>query len=217
MIACQRADAPELLSKYSAEITREYTTKRLETPTYQFDWPQREGQPLRAVIRSALEKMTQGHCSYCDLYPNPGGNDEIDHFRPKTRKEFYELVCEWTNLFLICTACNKAKGNKWDEALLRPDENGFAFSKYFSYRTDTAELEPNVAATPSDQHRARRTIEIFDLNRASACTQRRKEIRHILNAKSIEELFDVGYRYLISICRGVGTSKSGDLPSEFDE
>ena len=212
MMACQRADAPELLAKYCNEITQQYIERRRATPTVPFDWPQREGLSLRTVVRSALEGMTQGHCAYCDLYPNPGGNDEIDHFRPKTREEFYHLVCEWSNLFLICTACNKAKGSKWDEALLRPDESGYAFSKYFSYRTDTAELEPNVAATVADQQRAQRTIQIFGLNRPSACTQRRKEIRHILNAKSVEDLVDIGYRYLIPFCQGSGASMPDELP-----
>ena len=201
MRECLRVEAPELLLKYGRAIAENYVEKRRDNPSYEFKWPQRERQKLGTVVHVALEAMTQGRCAYRDLYPNAGGDDEIDHFRPKSRPEFYHLVCTWENLFLICTACNGAKSNDWEEAFLRPDEPGFSFSRYFSYRFDTAELEPNAAASDEEQHRAKRTIEILDLNRPTACVLRRQVIKLILHAASDQELEDLGYRYLIPLCR----------------
>ena len=158
----QRAAAPELLLRFGPEIAQEYIVRRRENSAHHFRWPQREGQALGPVIREALAAMTLGRCSYCDGHPiGAMGDEQIDHFRPKSREEFFELVCTWENLFLICNACNKSKLAKWDESWLRPDEPGFEFSKYFSYRTDTGELEHNAAASAAEQHRAKRTIEDF--------------------------------------------------------
>ena len=201
MRACQRGQAPELLQKYGQAIGEEYAAKRRVNPAYRFQWPQREGQSLSVVTRAALAAMTDGRCAYCDGHPvDAMGESQIDHFRPKSREEFYELVCNWENLFLICFGCNKAKMGDWDEALLRPDEPEFTFSRYFSYRTDTGSLEPNAAATSADQHRATQTIKLLDLNRAGACTMRRNMVKLML-ISSDEELADLGYRYLIPFCR----------------
>lgn len=202
MKACTRAPAPELLERHGQAIAQEYIAKRRENPAYRFRWPRRNGQSIYNVAYAGLEAMTDGRCAYCDGHPiSATGEDQIDHFRPKSREEFYALVCTWDNLFLICSACNKAKLDKWDEALLRPDEPGFAFSRYFSYRTDTGELKPNAAASIAEQHRVQTSIEIYDLNRAGACTLRRIMVRSILTAESDEELADLAYRYLIPLCR----------------
>jgi hypothetical protein len=46
-------------------------------------------------------------------------------------------------------------------------------ARYFEYWFDTGELHPNAAASPFDQSRAAKTIEILDLNRSGACTLRK--------------------------------------------
>lgn len=202
MNVCFRGSAPELLDRYGYAIGQEYAAKRRANPSHTFQWPQREGQSVYTVAKTALEVMTQRRCAYCDGHPITAmGEDQIDHFRPKSREEFYELVCAWDNLFLICSACNKAKLNKWDNALLRPDEPGFSFSRFFTYRTDTGALEPNAAGSSEDRHRSQRTIEILDLNRIGACEGRRQMVRLILAAVSDEDLANVGCRYLIPLCR----------------
>jgi len=201
-MACTRGEAPDLLRRFGEEIGREYAARRRENSAYQFRWPQREGQFLYAVAHPALAEMTDGRCSYCDGHPiTATGEEQIDHFRPKTRDEFYELVCAWENLFLVCSACNRAKRDQWDEALLRPDEEGYGFFKFFSYRTDTGKLEPNPGASTHDQHRAQRTIDILDLNRAGACVARRQVVKAMLAAFSEEEWVDLGYRFLSPLFR----------------
>lgn len=200
MQACRRGDAPELLVRYGPEIGAAYVRQRREKPADPFRWPRRDGQSLYVVARAALAEMTVHRCSYCDGYPlNATGADEIDHFRPKSRAEFYELVCAWENLFLICSRCNGAKHDRWDPALLRPDDLEYAFGRYFLFRFDSGALDPAPGITDEDRHRALRTIAILDLNRTDACTARLKTVKEIQRRQSDEELADMAYRFLIPL------------------
>jgi uncharacterized protein (TIGR02646 family) len=190
------------LERNSIEVTQTYKERRTANPSYRFQWPKCEGQSLYAVIREALAFMTDSRCAYCDGYPiDDTGEEQVDHFRPKTRPEFYHLVCAWENLFLTCSACNKAKLHQWDDKLLRPDEQGFDFSRYFTYRTDSGDLVPNNAASPEDQNRAKTTISMLNLNRAGACIARRNMVRSLLAPSPVEEIESFGYRFLIPMCQ----------------
>lgn len=201
MNPCHRGAPPLLLERFSNEVTQTYIERRTANPSYRFHWPKREGQSLYAVAREALATMTDSRCAYCDGYPiNDTGEEQVDHFRPKTRPEFQHLVCAWDNLFLTCSACNKAKLDQWDDKLLRPDEPGFDFSRYFTYRTDSGELVPNKAGSSEEQYRAMTTISILNLNRAGACIARRKMVKSLLLPSAAEELKDLAYRFLIPIC-----------------
>ncbi len=130
------------------------------------------------------------------MEPHP---KEIDHFRPKSRPEFYYLAYAWTNLFLTCTACNSAKREQWDEALLRPDEEDFAFERYF-YAEATGELIPRPGASTVDQHRARRTIAILGLNAGDKVLARRSAARAMRRAAP-GELDEFPYRFLLPLAR----------------
>ena len=196
-----RGPAPELLQRFGSEITRDYVAKRALKPNHDFDWPQREGRSLRIEIREALAEMTQRHCSYCDRFPMDSPSvEQIDHFKPKSWPAFYELVCNWENLFFTCSGCNNAKLATWEPALLRPDDAEFAFDRYFEYRADTGEIKPNQAASDDDQHRANRTIELLKLNRPGLCIDRAKAAKNYPRLPS-DELADWGFRFLIPICR----------------
>lgn len=177
MRECRRGQAPAVLIEHGAAISAEYAARRGADSTYTFEWRR----TLRPAIRDALAEMTQEHCAYCDGDLRSGTTEEhIDHFRPKSRPEFYALVCAWENLFLVCSPCNKAKGHFWDDLLLKPDDLDFRFSRYFSYAYDTDRLEPNLASSAEDVARARKTIDLLKLNAPKHCTSRRR----------VRELFD---------------------------
>jgi uncharacterized protein (TIGR02646 family) len=200
MQECRRGPAPELLARHGPEVGAEYARRRRDNPRYRFQWPRRDGQALAEIARAALAHMTASHCSYCDGVPlDATGNDEIDHFCPKSRPEFYELVCAWENLFLICTRCNGAKRDQWEPALLRPDDADYSFSRYFLFNFDTGALEPAPGMTEGARHRALRTIEILDLNRTGACQARKATVQKIRRRESDDELADVDYRFLIPL------------------
>jgi uncharacterized protein (TIGR02646 family) len=153
-------------------------------------------------VRDAAREMTEKHCAYCDGYPVTAvGKEEIDHFRPKSRPEFYRLVSDWNNLFYSCSACNGAKLEKWDDRLLKPDGPGYIFERYFQYKADSGEILPNETPAQTEQEQAHCTIEIFGLNRDGACVARKREAKRIASLPQ-DELPDAVYRFLIPLCRG---------------
>jgi uncharacterized protein (TIGR02646 family) len=204
MIPCTRGPEPEALARDAVQIGRDYAARRREDPSHSFRWPRRGGRSLLEVAREALSAMTAGHCSYCDGHPLGATSVEtVDHFQPKSLPEFYELVCTWTNLFLTCSSCNHAKREQWDEALLRPDDPAFRFERYFEVRFDSGKLEPAAAASPQEQERARRTIEILGLNRADARSSRLRVVRWMRRSNAEDEPADSWpYRYLLPLSRG---------------
>lgn len=144
--------------------------------------------------------MTDEHCAYCDATDlDATGEAQIDHFKPKSRSEFYELVCQWSNLFWVCFACNKAKLDKWEPELLRPDADDFEFERYFEYRADSGRLEPSAVASADAQHRAERTIDLLHLNRGGACEQR-KNIAREMRREPMLDAKKYPYRFLIPLC-----------------
>lgn len=202
-----RPPEPELLSRHRVAMTQEYVSRKAADPNHGFRWPRREGMSLHSVVIQALVAMTDRRCAYCDGNDISGtGVEHIDHFRPKSRTEFHPLVCEWTNLYFVCCACNQAKLEKWDDGLLAPDQPGFTFERFFVYNARTGRLEPNgdPAATP-DAKRAETTIAILNLNRDGACRRRMEAVRTIKWLMSDNEpdeagrIFenDSGYRYLV--------------------
>lgn len=197
-----RGNPPALLKKHETDIAKRYGIKRASNASYVFKWPTREKQPLLPIIRDALLQLTDKRCSYCDGdHLDATGKAHIDHFCPKGLSQFYNLVADWSNLYISCTACNVAKGNRWDPDLLRPDQAGYSFDKYFEYHFETGEIHENPAANQADKNRAITTINIFDLNRTGACEVRKivvKLLRH--NQPEILEE-DIGYRYLYALCK----------------
>ena len=202
MHRCDRGEAPASLARVTREIGDAYAARRADDGAARFRWPQRGGERIYDVARDALALMTSGRCSYCDGYPiDDRGQEEIDHFRPKNRPEFYALVCEWTNLFLACSACNGAKLGQWDELLLRPDDTDYAAARYFVFDARSGELDANPRASNDDRRRALRSIEIFGLNRNGACISRRKAWRAMASDPS--EVDDRAYRFLNDLAAGV--------------
>jgi uncharacterized protein (TIGR02646 family) len=119
--------------------------------------------------------MTAGHCAYCDGYElGESSRETIDHFRPKSR--FPELAFAWQNLFPACDSCQLAKRD-FHEQLLKPDEEGYEFARYFVLNFKTGDLEPNPGALPEEQQKAQNTIALLSLNRAPLARGRLRAAR----------------------------------------
>jgi len=86
----------------------------------------------------------------------------IDHFKSKTR--YPEEAYHWLNLYLCCRQCQE-KDENYCEELLRPDEAGYRFERYFIYNYQTGEIGVNPSAVDEDQHRAQLTINYLKLNK----------------------------------------------------
>lgn len=69
------------------------------------------------ACRDALSKLSHGKCWYVEC-KNPGTDDDIDHFRPKSgvtedrdHPGYYWLAFEWTNFRLSCHRSNRPRIN----------------------------------------------------------------------------------------------------------
>lgn len=59
-------------------------------------------------------------CGYCETDTTAGAALQVDHYRPKKRiyddsshTGYYWLAYEWSNLILVCSACNSKKSNQF--------------------------------------------------------------------------------------------------------
>ncbi len=175
MNRCVRSAPPEPLAARAQEWTRRWLEQCAAKGAAEFRWPQVDSKPLNQHLTESLRAMTSEHCSYCDNWIPPGVAETIDHFRPKACGRFPGFAFEWTNLFLTCWVCQKAKGEQFDELLLKPDEPGYDFDRYFVYRPRTGTLEPNPNASPEDRRRADRTIQLLRLNENGFPRARQRE------------------------------------------
>ena len=74
---------------------------------------------LRLVVLAALRRDFDDRCCYCTGSTDEKGGEEnfdVEHFRPKGRKEFSHLGFEYSNLYYACRGCNLAKGSQWPNA-----------------------------------------------------------------------------------------------------
>ncbi len=155
----QRPEPPAVLIQNWEDWGLEYEQKRLQNPKHEFQWRKKVYSPLIEL----LLVMTKKHCSFCDSCPMRSQiRETIEHFRPK--ESYPCLVYQWENLFACCDRCQSAKGKRFDEALLKPDEIEYEFNRYFFFDALTGELKPNYQATPEDQYRATITIQLYKLN-----------------------------------------------------
>ena len=173
-----RPPEPQVLqehaAKWNAEWSRKVRVKRKSSK--HFNWRQRNNQSVRDLILPALRSTNQEHCSFCDAYPLLGQSLEpIEHFKPKIT--FPEDAYSWSNLYYACEYCQNAKGNDWNQDLLRPDADDYLFNTYFDFDYTTGQLRANLAAKPEHQIQARVTIEMYGLDLIARRTRRRENLR----------------------------------------
>ena len=167
-----RVPAPTLFAQNAARWTVAWRERRGAEPSARFVWPTVDGQRADQLIRPVLRLMTEDHCSYCDVFSVWEAGASVDHFRPKS--SFVEHAFEWPNLFVACAECQK-RLDRYDDRLLKPDDEDYTFDRYFIYDVESGRIEPNPQANEAEAARARITIELFKLNRVERCVLRRLE------------------------------------------
>jgi len=154
MIKIERTPAPAWLEENAQRWGAEYANKN----NPRFRWKSYKGSTVDKHLIPLLKDMTNDHCSFCDDYEIVG---EIERFRPTSREPL--LAYEWSNLFYCCHPCNQKKGSRFNEDLLKPDEETYSFEIYFIYDSITGEIKPNLASSADDIERAKETIKLYGL------------------------------------------------------
>jgi len=71
------------------------------------------------VVRTELQQIYHDKCCYCESKIPPVATPQIEHFRPKAKitgvndNGYYWLGYEWSNLLMVCPACNGIKSSKF--------------------------------------------------------------------------------------------------------
>lgn len=174
MMPFARPPCPSILAKKQTIWTQQYLARRQRSKNARFDWPRHQGQRINLLLADLLRGATDGHCSYCDGWPSKILAEEIDHFEPKETAP--QLAYDWGNLYLGCRVCNLNKLTKNVNGVLRPDEPGYSFARYFMLNYLSGDIEPNPRASPADQQRAVETIACFGLNNHERPDARQREV-----------------------------------------
>lgn len=139
-------------------------------------------------IKAALEQHFHGKCAYCESRITHVDYPHIEHFKPKSWPQFYELAVDWDNLLLACGRCNgtENKGVKFPTAaengpLVNPkaEEPGEHLGFDFDGNTKLANV---LGLTP----RGDTTRNVLGLNRPDLVKQR---------SDFVKKLWVIGHRY----------------------
>ena len=188
-----RPPKPDILVQHGDRWSQQWANLREQNPAAAFQWYEVEGRSSREWLLPVLREMTQGHCAFCDAYPLEDRSKEpIEHFKPKHEPQFHSDAYAWENLFYACEFCQGEKQGQWDDGLLKPDADDYAFEKYFQFDFTTGELKPNAVVSESDQLRASVTIKMYGLDHEKRRRFRRLELRKW--SRKGQELDDWAYR-----------------------
>ncbi|UPQ80512.1 TIGR02646 family protein [Flavobacterium azooxidireducens] len=131
-------------------------------------------------VKSALKKMFNKKCAFCESRITHVDYGQIEHFKPKSK--YPELCFEWNNFLLSCSICN-GKANKGDKFPLENEDGPFIHpvdenpQDFFKFEYD--DLTQTFLLFPANQ-RAETTIKILGLNREDLVENRTIELKKIL-------------------------------------
>ncbi len=157
-----RVRQPDFLAENWEAWGLNWEERHIASPGRDFYWHIIDRTPVNQLLLKPLMQQTQEHCSFCDAHPVcPPSDPTIEHFRPKA--DYPRQAFQWENLYFCCRHCQTKEGS-FSEDVLKPDESGYDFDRYFKWDHTTGILEVNPAGEPDDRERARKTIEYFRLN-----------------------------------------------------
>ncbi|MCP4130524.1 MAG: hypothetical protein GY754_06035 [bacterium] len=189
-----RTPAPDWLQEKYEEWGRDWEIKYNTTRNSRFIWYKNNKKGHQDLVEE-LSRMTKDHCSFCDAYPMGARiQPTIEHFKPKTK--FPLLAYKWDNLFLCCRIC-QGKGERFDDKLLKPDEDTYEFDDYFDIDWETGKLLPNEDATDEDKARAEITIKLYKLNVNGKPEDRLEELKKYEQLTE-PEIDTFSYRFFIT-------------------
>ena len=186
-----RTAAPDCLQSNAVKWADDYVKSRASNPKSKFSW---RDDACYQAIRETLARMTQKHCAFCDGELGVVSRVTVEHFRPK--KTFPKLAYTWDNLFPCCDLCQSIKLERFDDALLKPDTEDYAFNKYFTVNYHTGAIEISQSAELAAQAKARITSDLYGLNTTERRKARIREWERFSRAKA-PCIDDYSYRFFL--------------------
>jgi 5-methylcytosine-specific restriction endonuclease McrA len=167
VIRLRKSKLPESLRKYAAQWTKELLSLLARNKKVPPELARRYNQP---DVKDAATRDSFAKCIYCESKVLHVSFGDIEHMKPK--KRFPELAYDWQNLGLVCTKCNNAKRDRYDDEV--PPVNPYA-------------EEPSDFLLPMGEwvwprtgsDRGQETISLLTLNRAELIIERRRRMESI--------------------------------------
>lgn len=192
-----RPPEPEILTLKSAAWNQQWVDLKQANPKATFSWYEYEKKSAREWVLPSLRAMTEGHCTFCDAFPVEDTSMEpIEHFRPKHDPRFFHLAFAWNNLYYCCDRCQSHKGGQWEDNLIAPDHERYAFGDFFEFDVASGEIHPNRFAAEDLRSGAANTIRIFGLNEGGRPGKRRRALLKWTRS-TFRDLNDEPYRDFI--------------------
>lgn len=192
----ERHDEPACLLANAHAWNEDFAARRRDDPNARFSW---RSPHCYRHIRDALLRMTADHCAFCDGPLKVESRATVEHFRPKSA--FAQFAFTWTNLFPCCDMCQSEKRESFDERLLKPDEDGYSFGRYFVANYRTGDIEALPSAPAEEQARAIETIRMYGLNSPERRKARKREWEFYLREREEPEsdvlIDDYHYRFFL--------------------
>ena len=163
------AEQPPELKARRGRLTLKFIQAKRETKrTPTCEWPAVTENGVTLTFPRWMASKAGGHCNYCDGLLSYQAEPTIDHFMPK--ESFACSAYLWRNLYVACRGCQR-KGTRFDKLVLRPDEQGYHFTRYFRYRRNG---EIVATSDEADRARAEKTIEVLKLDHPDLTKDRRR-------------------------------------------
>jgi uncharacterized protein (TIGR02646 family) len=200
MIHIERTEEPGELQSPMVRSWRQRARRFFKRPyamRSQERFPFEQVELLPQVVE-ALKKMSHEKCAYCEskvVFPE----FDIANHRPRSGAlelagaispdHYWWLAYEWFNLYLVCTVCNRLKGNRFPLGSRRAEhlaseadikkEAALLFDPCVDFPEDELIFDGygNVA---SESKRGRVTIDSLNLNRTDLVSRRAKELDRLL-------------------------------------
>jgi len=195
-----RGESPDFLKTRWRDWSNRYKNNRERNSVFSFNWPVYQGKRINTILEPLLAQLTNDHCSFCDNFPIRTKEDSIDHFKPKSRPTYYDIVCQWENLYYCCQNCQQYKGEQYNQFLLRPDHINYFFDSYFIYNYASHRIEPNPRLTNRERIKSETTIKIFGFNDPGHIAARRISLERYEGKKRLGENIEINdfpYRFTI--------------------
>ncbi|WP_155634990.1 hypothetical protein [Burkholderia cepacia] len=176
-------------------------------------------------------------CVYCRQPDSsaPNINMGVDHYRPKGIRRFASLVCEWTNLYYCCGACNSRKNNYWpvdeskDPFIVNPCD--FVMAAHLRYDSKTGVIDAHNQSKHGEWTRdllqlnddvsvnyrkaTQKTVALFD-KEINAALQELSEIQSLLKDNKITKAQydqdEAAIQAELVELRAVRATHTGELP-----
>lgn len=140
--------------------------------------------------------LTEGkyQCVYCAININSFGgirNFHVEHYKPKAKDKFPELINEYSNLFVACSICNCFKSDDWPNepsTLLDnhafPDPSKIDYSSFLEHNSNAVVESKNITG--------KYIIQKLFLNRPQLILERRSYYLNEELKRESEKLKNIG-------------------------